>query len=218
MAQRVLEPGQIETHTLSSIPRVRLADSGTIFARRGARLRQIAAASSIGSYLTMLAAIADTQHDAVARLTPSAPDQDQLRRAHEHGMPPIHAASRQCPPAWHSTLRSICAPLAGDPRFPAAVAEIISRILSATPAWRESQANALLEPGCGEIDIAAAPFIMAALQVHWVALASRFEADRVQPLDAHGVCPLSPASCTPTPNIRATGICTAPCAQPSGTW
>jgi len=191
MAQRVLEPGQIETLAQRSIPRVRLPDRGAIFARRAARLRKIAAASSIGSYLEMLAVIADAQQDAAARLASSAPGRDQMQRAHEHGMPPIHAASWQRSPEWHGTLESICAPLAGGARFPAAVAETVSRILAAMPAWREGQATALLEPGRdGQIDIAAAPFIMAALQVHWVALASCFEADRVQPLDVHGVCPL----------------------------
>jgi FdhE protein len=42
----------------------------------------------------------------------------------------------------------------------------------------------------GELDLAAAPFIMAALQVHWVRAASRMDAAQVPPLDAHGVCPL----------------------------
>jgi FdhE protein len=191
MAQRVLEPGQIETLVQRSIPRVRIADRGALFARRAARLREIAAASSIGSYLEMLAVIADAQHLAAARLTANPPGRDHMQRAREHGMPPIHAASYPRPPEWHGTLESICAPLAAGTRFPAAVAAIVARILSATPAWREKQAAALLEPAhIGEIDIAAAPFIMAALQVHWVALASRFEVDGVQPLDVHGVCPL----------------------------
>lgn len=40
------------------------------------------------------------------------------------------------------------------------------------------------------MDAAAAPFLMAALQVQWVALASRFDAAAVQPLDVPGLCPL----------------------------
>jgi FdhE protein len=190
MAQRVLEPGQIETLAQRSIPRVRLPDRGAIFARRAARLREIAAASSIGGYLEMLAVIADAQHGVAARLAASPPGRDHIRRAQDHGMPPIHAASWPRPPEWHGTLAAICGPLAASSRFPAAVADIVSRIHSATPAWREQQAVVLLEPGHGEIDVAAAPFVMAALQVHWVALASCFDADGVQPLGVHGVCPL----------------------------
>jgi FdhE protein len=191
MAQRVLEPGQIETLAQRSIPRVRLPSRAAIFARRSARLRELAPQSSIGSYLEMLAEITDAQHGAVARLAVSPPARDHIERSHEHGMPPIHAASWPRPPGWHDTLESVCAPLTADARFPAAVGEIVARIRSGTRGWRERQADALLEPGRdGEIDIAAAPFIMAALQVHWVALASRFETDCVRTLDAHGVCPL----------------------------
>src|SRR5438445_143487 len=76
MAQRILEPGQIETLAQRSIPRVRIPDRAQLFAQRGARLRALA------------------------------------------------------------------------------------------------------------------PFLMAALQVHWVALSSRFVADAVQPLDVPGLCPL----------------------------
>jgi FdhE protein len=152
-------------------------------------LREIAAASSIGGYLEMLAVIADAQHGVAARLAASPPGRDHIRRAQDHGMPPIHAASWPRP-EWHGTLAAICGPLAASSRFPAAVADIVSRIHSATPAWREKQAVSLLEPGNGEIDVAAAPMVMAALQVHWVALASSFDADGVQPLGVHGVCPL----------------------------
>ncbi len=37
---------------------------------------------------------------------------------------------------------------------------------------------------------AAAPLVMAALQVHWVALAAHFVADKVKALDVPGLCPL----------------------------
>jgi len=42
MAQHVLEPGQIETLAQRSIPRVRLPERGFVFAKRAARLRQLA--------------------------------------------------------------------------------------------------------------------------------------------------------------------------------
>jgi FdhE protein len=40
------------------------------------------------------------------------------------------------------------------------------------------------------VDTAAAPWIMAALQVQWVALAATFEPTRVSTLDVPGLCPL----------------------------
>jgi FdhE protein len=190
MAQRVLEPGQIESLAQRSIPRVRIADSHTIFLRRGARLRKLAAHSPIGGYLEMLAVLADAQSDAAVNIG-DGHGAIHLERSREHGMPPLHAANWPRPPEWQSTLQSLCARLADLSRFPGAVGEVLARIDSEGPAWREEQAARVLEsPLDSEIDVAAAPLIMAALQVHFVTAASRFGVDQVQSLDAHGVCPL----------------------------
>jgi len=47
MAQRILEPGEIETLAQRSIPRFRLPARATLFARRAARLRHLSASSGI---------------------------------------------------------------------------------------------------------------------------------------------------------------------------
>jgi FdhE protein len=54
----------------------------------------------------------------------------------------------------------------------------------------EAQADALLTLQSAEIDAAAAPFVMSALQVYWVHLASQFSAADVSQLDVPGVCPV----------------------------
>jgi FdhE protein len=48
----------------------------------------------------------------------------------------------------------------------------------------------LLNAGDATIDVATAPLVMAALQVHGAATAASFTADRVAPLDVPGLCPL----------------------------
>ena len=191
MAQRVLEPGQIESLAQRSIPRIRLPDYRTTFARRAARLRKLAPASPIGGYLELLAQLADAQTEAAAQVIDSPPDALHLRRSFDHGMPPLHSASWPRPVDWQLTLARVCAPLVSLSRFPRAVGEVLARIDAAGSAWREQQADAVLESRLdSKLDVAAAPFIAAALQVHFVAAASRFGVDQVQPLDAHGVCPL----------------------------
>jgi FdhE protein len=192
MAQRVLEPGQIESLAQRSIPRVRLPDHRTIFARRAARLRKLAPASPIGSYLELLALLADAQSAAAAHVVDGSLDAIRLQRSREHGMPPLHAPSWPRPTAWQETLLKLCEPAAALSRFPRAVGEVLARISSSGAAWREGQADAVLDPdGERDIDVAAAPFIAAALQVHFAAAAaSRFAVDDVRLLDAHGVCPL----------------------------
>jgi len=190
MAQRILEPGQIETLAQASIPRVRLPDRESVFARRAARLRKLAAGSALGDYLQFLAALVDAQHAALAHLSVPTPTSAHLERSGEHGMPPIHAAAWPRAPQWRGTLEFLCAALAAQTDFPAGVRDSISKIRGATPAWIEAQATSILEARNDAIDIPVAPLIMAALQVHWIALAAHFVAAKVKALDVPGVCPL----------------------------
>jgi FdhE protein len=190
MAQRILEPGQIETLAKASIPRIRPPDRGSVFARRAARLGELAAGSAIGDYLQFLAALADAQHAALVHVSITMPSAAQLERAREHGMPPIHASTWLRAPQWLETLEFLCAALAVRTEFPAGVHDGIAAIRRAGAAWLEVQAAAILEARNDAVDIPVAPIIMAALQVHWVALAANFAADQVKALDVPGICPL----------------------------
>jgi FdhE protein len=190
MAQRILEPGQIETLAQASIPRVRLPDRELVFARRAARLRKLAAGSALGDYLQFLAVLVDAQHAALANFSVPTPTSAHLERSGEHGMPPIHAANWPRAPQWREALEFLCAALAARTGFPAGVSDSIATIRRATPAWIEAQATSILEARNDAIDIPVATVVMAALQVHWVALAAHFVADEVKALDVPGVCPL----------------------------
>ena len=190
MAQRILEPGQIETLAQRSIPRVRVPDRTQLFSRRAARLRELAEGAAIGDYLRLLAALADAQHAALADFSAPAPYAAQLERAGEHRMPPIHAPTWPRAPQWRDVLDEICTAVTARHEFPAGVGAIGARLRAAPREWIESQADALLAVRHEAVDAAAAPFLMAALQVHWAALSSRFVADQVQALDVPGVCPL----------------------------
>jgi FdhE protein len=190
MAQRILEPGQIEALATGSIPRVRLPNREFVFARRAARLRKLAAGSALGDYLQFLAALVDAQHAALAHLAVPMPAAPHFERSGEHGMPPIHAATWPRASQWRETLEFLCAALAARTGFPAGVSDSIATIRRATPAWIEAQATSILEARNDAIDISVATVVMAALQVHWVALAAHFVADEVKALDVPGVCPL----------------------------
>jgi FdhE protein len=190
MAQRILEPGQIETLAQRSIPRVRLPDRDAVFARRAARLRKLSLDASIGDYLRFLAMLVDAQQAALARLSVPPPDKAYIEKSGEHGMPPIHASTWARPQQWRETLEFLCAALAAQSGFPPGVSENISRIRRAASTWIESQAVPILEARNDAVDASVAPIIMAALQVHWVALAGHFAADQVKALDVPGLCPL----------------------------
>ena len=104
-------------------------------------------------------------------------------------MPPLHPSIWLRAPGWRHTLEHICEALAG-PEFPAAVGATIANIRRATPEWIEAQADAVLATLAQGVDIAAAPFVMAALQVHWAAASGGLKADEVKALDIPGVCPV----------------------------
>ncbi len=190
MAQRILQPGQIETLAQASIPRVRLPDRASAFARRAARLRKLAVGSALGDYLQFLAVLVDVQHAALAQFTAPMPTAAHVERSGEHGMPPIHAATWPRAPQWRETLEFLCAALAAQTGFPAGVSDSIATIRRATPAWIEAQATAILEARNDAVDIPVATVVMAALQVHWIALTAHFAANQVKALDVPGVCPL----------------------------
>ncbi len=190
MAQRVLEPGQIETLAQRSIPRVRLPERGSVFAKRAARLRQLSVGASLGDYMQFLAVLVDAQQAALLKLTLALPTETEIARSGEQGMPPIQASLWLPRQTWRETLEFLCTEIAAHSSFPAAVGQSIAVIREATPAWLEAQAMSILDARSDAIDASAALFILAALQVHGAALAAGFVAEKVNALDIPGICPL----------------------------
>lgn len=190
MNQRILERGQIETLASRSIPRVRIPQRSRLFAERAARLRALAQASPIADYLRLCAVVADGQHAALHGFVATAPSAAELALANEYRMPPLAPASWPRAAQWREALATICAAVVAETGFPAEVARLAARVRDASGDELEAQADALLGLRDGAVDAAAAPFVMAALQVNWAALSSGFAADEVQALDVPGVCPL----------------------------
>jgi len=186
MTQRILERGQIETLASRSIPRVRLPDRARVFADRAARLRTLASEHAIGGYLELVAQLCEAQQAALAKHAPAPPSAETIERAETHGMPPIPASGPR-DAAWRSLLIELVDALA--PRA-APVGELARRLRGATPEWLDAQADAVLAERADLVDLAAAPFVMAALQVHWAAMTQFFDADQFLSIDTPGVCPL----------------------------
>src|ERR1700758_1172626 len=109
MAQRILDPSQIETLTQRSIPRVRLPVRAQLFERRAARLRELADGSPIGDYLRLLARVVGAQHDALAEFDPPLAGAAQVAVAREHRMPPLHAPGWPRDPRWRDLVRRFAA-------------------------------------------------------------------------------------------------------------
>jgi FdhE protein len=189
MTQRILEPGQIETLAARSIPRVRLPDRSRVFADRATRLRALASGHAIGGYLELMARLCDAQQAALANHRATPPDADTLERAEAHGMPPLPISGTR-DAAWRSLPSALLDTLAGAAGAPTQIEALARRIRDASPDWLEAQADAALAGRSDLVDLAAAPFVTAALQVHWTALGACAVAERFVALDTPGVCPL----------------------------
>jgi len=191
---RILEPGQIEAFAHQAIPRIRLPGPEGPFAVRARRLRQLAApggaGQAIADYLRLMAALADAQARALPDFAVASPTPAQIARARTHRMPVIHATGWARSPAWRELALGIADSVAASPAAPADVRGVAQRLRGSTAKELEAQADALLAARVAEVDLATAPFLMAALQVQWVALASRLKADDVAPLEVPAVCPV----------------------------
>jgi FdhE protein len=194
---RILERGQIETLAQREIPRIRPPDRADIFAARARRLLQLSDGNSIRDYLQLMAALAEAQHNALGSVDAMLPSAEQIAHARANGMPPIRAAGWLREKQWFHVLTQLCDELAARHDFPTTVREVCAGLGRLQGEQLERQADALLAalaagaatPQATEIDVAAAPFVMAALQVYWLDLASRLPVGNPVAVDARGLCP-----------------------------
>lgn len=190
--QRILDPARIEAFAQRSIPRIRLPDRASVFAKRAQRLRTLAAqpvGQAIAEYLRLMGALADAQHGALSQLQLAPPSAPELAQARQERGPPAAASGGPRAACWRGVLTSLCDALLARGEFPAAVHEVCQRLRAAAPAELEAQADALLATPARAIDAAAAPFVMAALQVCWTQRASTLAAQDLTALELPGLCP-----------------------------
>lgn len=202
--QRILDPAQIEAFTERSIPRLRLADPATLYQKRAERLVALSFGHAIGDYLELIASLCQAQQRARDRL--SAPDPAsavieqlpaRIARAQAHGLPVLQASAWSREARWRAVLVELCESLRHQ--GPVSARAVCARLLAEDPAWLETQADRLLGVSPGTIDVQAAPFLMAALQVYWVGLIRALERDSNILTSLHnrpaetamaGVCPV----------------------------
>ena len=159
-----------------------------VFSERADRFAALANDHSLGDWLAFLGRLTRAQHDALAALPIlPLPDAATLQQARNHGMPPLNAGSLPRPAAWRDVLRQLAMVVGHD--APPSARLSLDTLAAASDDRLEGLADTLLtgEPQAG--DVAVLPFVAAALQVVFTALASQFDAGRLQPLDAPGVCP-----------------------------
>lgn len=191
--QRILPRGEIEALDHNVIPRVSLPERGSVFSTRAARLRQLASDSPVADYLLLMAQLVDAQHRALQDCAAPGVSEDRLALAQAHGMPPLQAVGWPRDPMWRGILARLVDDVARGQGVPAEAIEVcaaLRRAVDEDPESLEDLAEAVLSEQDQGVDGAAAPFVMAALQVYWTDLASRFDAKQLPVVSPFGVCPV----------------------------
>lgn len=183
----ILQPGQMETAT-GPIPEL-LLPPADLFARRALRFHSLAEGHALAGYLVFLANLAEWQQHELDRipLLP-LPDSHLLEQCRAHAMPPLSPEGWPSQPVWHSFVRQSVA--AVRDHLPSQGQDALLPLLKADKNWLETQAM-LLVHGQGEpLDLAAAPFIGAALQIQWTHLARQLRPDQIGRPEHPSRCPV----------------------------
>lgn len=191
--QRILPRGEIEALDHNTIPRIQLPARESVFATRAARLRQLAVDSPVADYLLLMARLVDAQQNALRGCNAPPASEDRIALAQAHGMPPLQAVGWPRDPLWRDILRQLVDEVAGGQDLPAEALEVcaaLRRALDEDTESLEDLAEAVLSEQHRGVDGAAAPFVMAALQVYWTDLASRFDEKQLPVASPFGVCPV----------------------------
>ncbi len=148
---------------------LRLPRPAELFARRARRFRELVPGNPMGEFLDALADVASAQGTALGAVPPGAPDREPA------GGTPLRASTHVRDPAWRAGLASIVGSLRSR-SWPTPAAEALRRLATAAPAELESLADGVLRGEPAATDLAAAPFVGAALQVYFTSLASALSA------------------------------------------
>ncbi len=187
---RILEKGQIEALESRANPPIILPDPARVFAARAGRLSDLAKSDPLGGYLGFAAALARAQEETAGALRRPAVDPAAIATALEHRMPPLPSRGLARGPEWREILRRIAASLSAVRGFPKAAQDMAQRIGGLGDAELDAIADRLLSADGRDRDPAAAPVVIAALQVYWVALAAGLDVGQLAMPEEAGVCPV----------------------------
>jgi len=182
----VIQPGQIEPPA-GEIPFIYLPDSA--FRDRAMRLRQLAAGHVMKDFLLFMAQLTEAQHAALT-VFPKVPlpSAAELTLCREHGMPPLSVQSWPRDPAWQEALRQIIAHVMQTATVE--TRQILLHLQQTDSAALETFATDILSGQFDGMDLGAAPFVAAALQVYWTYMASTLGVQAFAANDISNLCPV----------------------------
>jgi len=152
---------------------LKLPRPAELFERRARRFRELAPGNPVGDFLEALAAVASVQSRLVGRV-PAAPVGTEVAAA-----APLRTATWTRDPAWRGVLAGLVEDLRAR-QWPGPAAEALRRLASAGREDLEAMADGVLRGTPAATDLASAPFVGAALQVYFGALAAGLPAESLE--------------------------------------
>ena len=173
---------------VGSFPRVILPDPSRVFLDQSRRLESLAEGHSLGKWLSFLSRLTEMQHQSMQELTGSeltggAPPES----ACESSLPPIPASSFPRDPSWRLVLARLARELA--PHAPGPARTTLERLQVMDAAALENFAERVLRLDLDGTGANFLPFVAAALQVYWTALAFRLDKAHIGPSGGQALCP-----------------------------
>ena len=167
-----------------------LPDPGTVFLARAERFDALALHHGLGEWLAFLGRLSRAQHAALEASAQdiAPPAEDVLARARKHRMPPISVASYQRPAVWREILRNLVGDLLEN--APVGARETLDGLLVTSAEDLDKLGEKLLNGEPEGADMARLPYVAAAMQVVFTALASKLDADALPLMEAHSTCPV----------------------------
>jgi FdhE protein len=173
---------------IKTAPFVRLPAADQVFARRAARMRDLAPIGVLGPYLDFLATIADAQAAIVEGTPdPELPPTGVLERAHQHAMPPLDRTAFAPDETMRAQARALFEALATTPK-PEPAQAALARVMAADDAGLDRLLAAVLTDAVPAEAVAEHLYAAAALQVHFTRLAAKLDAATLAPVGT-GACP-----------------------------
>jgi len=171
-----------------AFPEIILPDSASVFLNRAERFESLARGHALADWLTFQSRIAASQHRLLADYPPLAlPDDDCLDFARQRGLPPIPASSWPRDSFWRHTLSQIIDEIL--PHAPAPAQATLARLRALDQATVETLADHILRLSFQCEHPEYTPFIAAALQIYWTALAAKLDPAKITPPAPSGTCP-----------------------------
>lgn len=175
-------PGPAELGAVpGEVPHLKLPSPTEVFRRRAERFAELARGHAAEDWLLALSRLCAAQGVALARAPADLPGTALPSSV------PLRAVEWRLAGSWRTGLGAILAEMRAAP-LPDPARAALARLEYAAPSELDSFAGALLRGRPAPVDLAAAPFVAAALQAHFTALASRLTAAAVE--RSAGGCPV----------------------------